>query len=112
MIDYKQGDIILVRFNFADESGTKRRPAVIVSTDDYHEYRQEFIISAITSKMDRTLFGDYLLTGWRDAGLLYPSVATAIIRTVKNSMIERKLGKIQEEDLRLFQIKLREVLGL
>jgi mRNA-degrading endonuclease toxin of MazEF toxin-antitoxin module len=32
MTSYKPGDVVLVRFVFADETGAKRRPAVIVST--------------------------------------------------------------------------------
>lgn len=31
-IDYEQGDVVLVRFVFSDETGAKRRPAVVLST--------------------------------------------------------------------------------
>lgn len=112
MIDYKRGDVILVRFIFSDESGAKRRPAVIISTGDYHHDRQEAIIAAITSNMDRLLVGDCPITDWKVAGLLFPSTATAIIRTIKQSMIERRLGSMSSEDMHAFNGKLRETLGL
>jgi len=112
MTDYKQGDVILVRFVFTDDSGTKRRPAVIISSDEYHRQRREIIISAITSNTERILFGDYLLSGWKEAGLLFPSVATAITRTVKQSMIERRLGSMLIDDLHSFQDRLRNAIGL
>ena len=57
MIACEQGDVVLLAFAFTDESGGKRRPAVIVSTSNYHRNRQEAIIAAITSNVDRLLLG-------------------------------------------------------
>ena len=76
----EQGDVVLVRFVFTDETGAKHRPAVILSTSDYHQGRQEAIIAAITSNVQRQLVGDHLIEGWQEAGLLFPSTATGIIR--------------------------------
>lgn len=112
MIACEQGDVVLVAFVFSDESGDKRRPAVILSTSDYHRNRQEAIIAAITSNVDRVLFGDYLIAGWREAGLLWPSTATGIIRTVKQSMIERRLGRMPATDMEAIRGQLRRVLAL
>jgi len=39
-------------------------------------------------------------------------VATAILRTIKQSMIERSLGKLPTRDLRAFKQLLRVTLGL
>lgn len=55
---YKQGDVVLVDFVFSDESGIKKRPAVVLSTDSYHRGRQEVIIAAVTSNVERLLSGD------------------------------------------------------
>ena len=112
MIAYEQVDVVLVRFVFANESGAKRRPAVIVSTSEYHQGRQEAIVVAITSNVDRLLVGDHLISGWQEAGLLFPSVATGIIRTIKQTMIERRLGMMLPADMQAIQEQLRRVLGL
>ncbi len=112
MTAYEQGDVVLVRFIFSDESGAKRRPAVIVSTSDYHQGRQEVIMAAITSNVERLLVGDHLIAGWQEAGLLFPSVATGIVRTIKQSMIERRLGVMPPEDMQAIRENLRHVLGL
>ena len=112
MIAYEQGDVVLVRFVFANESWAKRRPAVIVSTSEYHQGRQEAIVVAITSNVDRLLVGDHLISGWQEAGLLFPSVATGIIRTIKQTMIERRLGTMLPADMQAIQEQLRRVLGL
>jgi mRNA interferase MazF len=112
MTAYNPGDVVLVNFVFSDESGLKQRPALILSTDRYHRSRQEAIVAAITSNVTRLLAGDVRVRAWREAGLLYPSVVTGIIRTVKQDMISRKLGTLSENDLQTVKRKLREILVL
>lgn len=36
MTSYKFGDVVLVPFPFTDQTATKKRPAVVVSSDAYH----------------------------------------------------------------------------
>lgn len=112
MTSYNRGDVVLVNFVFSEDKGVKRRPAVVVSSDAYHQSRQEAIIAAITSSIDRLLVGDHLVSGWREAGLLYPSVVTGIIRTVKQSMIARRLGQLERRDLDSISYNLKDILGL
>lgn len=107
----KRGDVVLVGFEFSDASGIKRRPALVISGDAYQRGRQEVIVAAITSNVSR-LFGDHPIKGWREAGLLYPSVVTGIVRTVKAGMVERRLGTLPPEDLERSSRQLRESLGL
>ena len=112
MTEYSRGDVVLVSFIFADETGVKQRPAVIISSDAYHTGRDEAIIAAITSRTDRILVGDHLITDWQSAGLLFPSVATSIIRTIKQDMINRRLGSLPAQDMRAVESKLKLALGL
>ena len=112
MTKYSRGDVVLASFVFADETGAKQRPAVIISSDAYHQQRQEAIISAITSRINRILVGDHPINHWREAGLLFPSVATGIIRTIKQPMIVRKLGKMPEGDLKEIDEQLSTALGI
>ena len=112
MTEYNRSDVILVSFIFSDESGERRRPAVIVSSDAYHQSRQEAIIAAITSRTDRILAGDYLISDWQGAGLLFPSVATGIIRTIKQGMIAKKFGTMPRPDMQAIEDKLRDALEL
>ncbi len=107
-----RGDVVLVNFVFADESGIKRRPAVIISSDAYHSGRDEAVISAITSRTDRVLVGDHLIAEWQSAGLLFPSVATGIVRAIKRSVIDRKLGSVAPPDMAAVERNLRMMLEL
>ena len=96
---FDRGDVVLVNFVYSDGTGSKRRPAVLVSSQTYHQGRQEAVLCAITSNTERLLTGDYLMADWDSAGLLYRSVATGIIRTIKQSMIQRKLGSVSRRDM-------------
>ena len=98
MTSLNRGDVVLVNFQFSDESGVKQRPALVLSSERYHRGRQEVIVAAITSNVGRLLIGDHRIRAWREAGLLYPSVVTGIIRTVKQNMIGRQLGIIRFPD--------------
>lgn len=111
MINYSQGDILLVDFSFSEGTGSKKRPALIISSDNYHKKRQEVIIMAITSNIDRVLFGDTKINKWKEAGLLFPSVVTAIIRTIKTSMTIRKLGALSKQDFHSVRENLEKAIG-
>lgn len=112
MTSFSRGDVVLVKFIFADEKGAKQRPGLIVSADRYHEGRREAIMAAVTSNIGRRLVGDYKIKAWRDAGLLYPSVVTGIIRTIKQEMVVGKMGALGAAELRVVEDTLREILVL
>jgi mRNA interferase MazF len=112
MTTCRRGDVVLVGFVFADESGKKLRPALVVSSAAYHHTRQEAIVAAITSNIGRPLVGDHVVGDWRRAGLLFPSLVTGIVRTVKRSMIERRLGRLDAADLTAVGQALRRSLAL
>ena len=109
---YSRGDVVLVDFVFAEETGSKRRPVLLLSSERYMQGRQEAVVSAITSNTRRILVGDYLMADWEEAGLIYPSVATGILRTIKQSMIDRKMGAVSIRDLAEIESNLEQILEL
>ena len=111
MISFKHGDVVLVKFIFSERTGFKRRPALVISSNVYHQNRQEVVIAAITSNVERMLTGDTKIKEWKKANLLFPSLVTSIIQTVKHEMIERILGQLSSEDLKTVQENLKLSLG-
>ena len=111
MTNYKAGDIVLVEFTFTDGTGSKKRPALIISSEGYNKSRQEVIVAAITSNIERILFGDTMIDDWKEAGLIYPSLVTGIIRTIKSSMIDRKLGLLTKQDFQKVRENIRKAAG-
>lgn len=112
MTGYKRGDVVLIGFVFSDESGRKLRPALVVSSPAYHRGRREVVVAAITSNVRRRLFGDHLIVEWKAAGLLFPSVATGVLRTITGTMIERTLGTMPRSDMDAVDQQLRRALAL
>lgn len=112
MTTYDRGDVVLVGFVFSDQSGTKYRPAVVISSRPYNRARQDVIVAAITSNVGRRLVGDSLVADWKGAGLLFPSLVTGIVRTVRRTMIDRRIGSMVRTDLEAVDQELRRSLGL
>lgn len=112
MTAHSRGDVVLVGFAFSDESGTKLRPALVLSSLAYQRGRQEVVVAAISSNIRRRLFGDHVIADWKGAGLLFPSIATGIFRTIKHTMIDRKLGTMPKGDMDAVDKQLRGCLGL
>lgn len=108
-----RGDVILVPFQYTDQPLAKRRPALVLSSSTYHQGRNEVIIAALTSRIRSPLLvGDYMIKQWRQAGLPKPSVATAILRTVKTGMIVHRVGSLGREDMAAIEKQIKSVLGL
>ena len=112
MIACARGDVVLVGFVFSDESGRKVRPALVISSSAYHRARREVIVAAITSNVRRRLSADHIVVDWQTAGLLFPSLVTGIVRTVKQTMIERTLGSLSKADMQAVDRGLRRALAL
>ena len=91
---YSFGDVVLVPFPFTDQTASKKRPAVVVSADAYHQRRPDVIVMAVTSQILRPpgALGEVLIGDWQGAGL-------------------PKASLIQGEDVQALRSALRQVLG-
>jgi mRNA interferase MazF len=112
MTGYEFGDLVLVPFPFTDQSTSKRRPAVVVSSDAYHRERADLVILAVTSQA-RPAAGvnEAAIAKWKEAGLLKPSVLKPVLATIERSLVLRKLGRLEDEDRRALREVLRAILG-
>jgi mRNA interferase MazF len=110
---FSRGEVVLVPFQFSESEQIKHRPAVIVSSDAYHAGRADVIVAAVTSRIRRPLLiGDSLIDKWQEAGLSRPSVATAILRTIKRDMIALSFGALDPTDLVHYESSLRTAVEL
>lgn len=84
---YEFGDVVLVPFPFTDQSGTKKRPAVVVSSRGYNCERRDMVIMAITSQIRSSPgFGEGLVSEWQSAGLLKVSVFEPVFTTIEQGL--------------------------
>jgi mRNA interferase MazF len=111
-IGYSFGDIVLVPFPFTDQSISKRRPAIVVSSDAYHRDRPDLIVIAVSSQ-GRPLreVGEASIAEWEAAGLLKPSVIKPLLATLRRDLAIRKLGTLAQADLQALRKVLHMILG-
>ena len=50
---YRQGDVVLVSFPFTGLTSTKRRPAVVDSSDTFNARNEDVVLAAVTSQITR-----------------------------------------------------------
>ncbi len=102
------GDVVLVPFPFTDQSGTKKRPAVVVSSHGYNTSRRDIVIMAITSQVRTPLgFGEAMIVDWQGAGLVKESVLKSVFTTIEQRLVVRVMGHLSAGDIKT----LREVVG-
>jgi mRNA interferase MazF len=70
---FELGDLVLVAFPFSDQVGSKKRPAVVVSSDAYNRQRPDVILMAVTSQVRGAPgFGDVVIQDWEGLGYSSP----------------------------------------
>jgi mRNA interferase MazF len=110
---YSFGDLVLVPFPFTDQTATKKRPAVIVSSSAYHRDRIDVVGMAVTSQTLRPTRapGEVPIRLWQQAGLPKPSLIKPVLATLDRTLILRKLGALQGEDQQALRAALQQILG-
>ncbi|MGI8543359.1 MAG: type II toxin-antitoxin system PemK/MazF family toxin [Aridibacter sp.] len=77
---------------------TKRRPAVIVSSDIYHNERPDVILAILTTNISVAKSStDYILQDWSAANLKKPSAARIFLFTLPKNKIT-KIGELSTRD--------------
>lgn len=98
---FSVGDVVLVPFPFTDQSGTKKRPAVVVSRRGYNASRRDIVIMAITSQVRTPLgFGEAMVGDWQGAGLVKASVLKPIFTTIEQGLVLRVIGHLSAADVK------------
>lgn len=109
---FEFGDIVLVPFPFTDQTETKKRPAVVVSSLPYDQKRSDVILMVVSGQIrPQTAFGELPITHWKEAGLHRPSLVKPVVATFKKNLVPRKLGRLAKDDRTSLRNLLDEILG-
>ncbi len=106
MPGYKFGDILVINFPFAEGTGSKRRPVMIIKdTED-----GDLLAAKITSKSYSSPF-DCTITEWLFANLQAQSIVRLHkIQTISSGIALGKIGYLHPTDKKLIRHKLAELL--
>ena len=113
---YRRGQVVVVNVPFSDQTGSKPRPALVVSAERFHRTLPDVMVCPISSQpryFRRPGPGDCPLRNWQTVGLRHPStVRISNLVSVDKDLIDRRLGSVRGEDLATVGRGLREALGL
>lgn len=113
---YERGPVILVQVAFSDPSGSKRRPALVVSDEAFHRTLPDLIVCPISSQprfYRRPGPGDCPVRAWRAAGLRRPStVRISKLLAIDKEIVSSKLGVLPSPDLVSVERGIQKAFGL
>jgi mRNA interferase MazF len=108
---YRRGDVVYVPFQYTELSGGKVRPAVVISSVEFHNTEQLYIVAALTSNLSASTLG-YPLQDIASAGLKVPSLVRPVLLTLSPELIGRRVGQLSTDDLGQLDTMLKRALGL
>jgi mRNA interferase MazF len=109
MPNFSKNEVVLVRYPFSDLSSSKVRPAVVINAP--HSSQDLFVV-ALTSKTSNLLTGEFVLTDWKKAGLNVETAVKRGIFTIKETLVKKRVGKLEDVDLKQLEISLKDWLNL
>ncbi|MBI3706804.1 MAG: type II toxin-antitoxin system PemK/MazF family toxin [Proteobacteria bacterium] len=112
---FKRWDIVSVPFPFVEGYETKRRPALVVSTDDFHRAHNACFGAMITTarNMQDIRIDDIKIGDLVGAGLPQPCVIRlARLTTFDASNLIRRTGTLGSQDRRAVAGLLKRWLGI
>ncbi len=106
----ERGDIVLIRFPFADASAFKRRPVCVISDESFNRRFQSLIAVMITSQSHPERL-EYAISSWRQSGLALPSyIRLTRFFSTDNAFVYRSLGRLPDAEMQIVMRLIREFL--
>ena len=98
MPTYKPFEVVVVPFPFTDSAATKRRPALVLSSEGFNSRAAHVVLTMITSRENRGWPLDTEIRDLSAAGLKHPSVVRMKLFTLDERFVLRKAGTLAEAD--------------
>jgi mRNA interferase MazF len=108
MPTYRSFEVVVVPFPFTDSGTTKRRPALVLSTEGFNSRAAHLLLAMITSRENRGWPLDTEIGDLRAAGLSHPSIVRMKLFTLDERFVLNRLGALAEGD----RVAVQRALGL
>ena len=109
--NFEQGDIVVLPIPFSNLSDAKLRPAIIISSNQFNQNYPDVIALKITS-IGHSLPFDVLLKSndlTKGELLKESTINCAFMLTIEKTLIDKKIGKINNSKLNEIKEKLKEL---
>ena len=96
MTSFEPGQLVLVRFPFTDLRAKKKRPALVVSPENFQLRHGDLVLLAVTSRAQPE--DSLCIRDWQSAGLPKPSWVKPTIGTFAAELIVKSVGSLTAQD--------------
>jgi mRNA interferase MazF len=110
MPSYKQFDVVVVPFPFADRTATKKRPALVLSSESFNSGVCHSVMAMITTASHSAWPLDVEITNLGDAGLKTPSIIRMKLFTIDHRLIQKHIGHLSLQDQTTVESTLQSLL--
>jgi mRNA interferase MazF len=92
------GDVVIVPFPFTERDASKRRPALVCSSEDFNRKARHLVLAMITTKAHASWPRDVPIRDLDPAGLPAPSVVRWKLFTLDASFVVKRAGALSRRD--------------
>lgn len=96
---FKQKDIILISFPFSNQNGTKVRPGLIISNNEFNQSSDDCLIVPLTSVLKNVKYSLTIEENDLESGKLIKKSRIRIdkITSIEKSLIKMKIGELNQK---------------
>ena len=110
MPSYKRYAVVVVPFPFTDRTATKKRPALVLSSDVFNLGIGHSVMAMITTASHSAWPLDIVIADLADAGLKTPSIIRMKLFTIDHLLIQRQIGSLSLQDQQAVESTLQSLL--
>jgi mRNA interferase MazF len=98
MLTSSPGDVVVVPFPFTDRETSKRRPALVCSSQQFNRQTRHVVLAMITTATSTAWTGDVPIRDLTQAGLPAASVVRWTLFTLDAAFVLRRAGALSPRD--------------
>ena len=102
--------VVVVPFPFTDRKASKRRPALVLSSEAFNQDVRHVVLAMITSAEQSAWMGDYEIKDLTAAGLPAACVVRLRLFTLDNRLILRSSGRLSPADQKRLRLAWKPLL--
>jgi mRNA interferase MazF len=111
-MQFNKRDLILIKFPFSDQTGSKVRPAIIVSNNNFNEKSEDIFLVPITSVLKSAEHSFEITQKNMEKGnlIINSRVRVDKLGVVRKSLFKMKVGEINNSTMLKINKKLEKIL--
>jgi mRNA interferase MazF len=105
---YKAFDVVAVPFPFTDRDAAKRRPALVISNEQFNRQHQQLVLAMITTAVENVWPSDVPIIDWQEAGLKVACLFRLKLFTLDQKLVLKTIGHLSSRDTKSVRAVLTE----